>query len=108
MAITASGYELHPQPGYGETRRFEYARAATPPCMAAVAALPEVTDRHPAGMTPIQATLTTDALDALLCPHRAPAGDVRVTWTQDNHGVRVHADGVVEVTPPSTEGPSAT
>lgn len=102
--MTESGYELHPQPCYGETFRFEYDRATTPPGTAAVAALSEVTDRHPTDMTPIQAALNADALEALLYPHHAPDGDVRVTWTQDRHTVSVHTDGVVEVTPPSTEG----
>lgn len=99
MIVTESGYELQAKPPDGGTYRFEYDRATTPASMAAISTLSEVTGRPPTDLDPIEATLATDALDALLRPRAGRDGDVQVIWTQEAHTVSIHSGGVVEVTP---------
>lgn len=105
MIATEAGFELdsvqyHPN---SETYRFEYDQNTTPPGMAVVAALSEVTDTDPTALEPIHASVDTDALHTLVEDRDGANGDVQVTWTHEEYTVTVHSYGVVAVAP-SGEG----
>lgn len=101
MRTTQAGFELrsgtyHPESG---THRFEYDPDATPPSMAVVAALSEVTGIDQFELEPLGATVDTDALDALVRVGDARGSDLRVTLSREGHTVTVASNGVVTVGP---------
>jgi len=101
MSTTRAGFELcsgtyHPESG---THRSGYDLDATPPSMAVVAALSEVTGIDPLELGPLGASVDTDTLDAPVRVRDASEGDLRVTFPPENRTVTVASDDVVTVGP---------
>ena len=105
MASTRAGFELISvtNPQDSEAYRFEYAQETTPASMAVVAALSEAIDVDPSDLEPLNESVDTDALDALVRVRGAMNGDVHVTFTHEERVITVYSYGVIAVTPTEHE-----
>ena len=101
MSSTRAGYELGSESYNLEsgTHRFEYDQEETPPSMAIVTALSEVMDVDPMELEPLQESVDTEALDALVYAQPTATSDVEITLSLKDYTVTVHSYGVVTVTP---------
>ncbi|WP_232686706.1 HalOD1 output domain-containing protein [Halobacterium zhouii] len=86
--------------GQPETHRFKFDQGGTPPSLAVVASLSEVTERDPIDIEPLNTAVDPDALDSLLHFDDTPDEGVSVSFTLEAYTVAVYSDGVVEITPP--------
>ena len=105
MPSTRAGFELGSvtnQPD-SEAYRFEYDQETTPASMAVVVALSEAIDVDPLDLEPLNESVDTDALDALVRVRGAMNGDVHVTFTHEERVITISSYGVIAVTPPGNE-----
>jgi hypothetical protein len=100
MVVTLAGVELEPLESSAdvERHRFEYDQNTTVASMAVVAALSEVSGTDPLTLTPLQATLETDALDAIVSGRDDGTADIEITFHVATYAVTVSSDGVVDIT----------
>lgn len=87
------------------TVRTQFDQEKTPPSMAVIATLAEVTGLDPVDLDPLYSTIDPDALDSLVCVRNGSHGDSHVSFRHENHSITVQSYGVVTVTPES--GPTA-
>lgn len=101
MIATETGFALESVTDHPDSKsvRFEFDQDATPASMAVVAALSEVMETDSMALEPLQATVDTDALNAVVRNRNTANGDVHVTLTHGEHVVTVHSYGIVAVTP---------
>ncbi len=81
-----------------KTVRSQFSQGKTPASIAVVETLSEVLDADPVELAPLNDTMDTDALDALVRVRNKMRGDTHITFVHDGHTITVHSYGVVEVT----------
>jgi len=102
MAATVSGVGVESVEYSHDERsvRTQFAQEKTPPSLAIIATLADVMDTEPVELSPLQSTVDTEALDALVQVRSGTTGDIHVTFTHEGYEIRVHSYGVVTVTHP--------
>jgi hypothetical protein len=77
--------------------RTQFDQERTPASMAVIATLSEVMNTDPVELDPLQSTVDTDALDAIVQVRPGTDSDVRVTFTHHGHEITVRSYGVVTI-----------
>jgi hypothetical protein len=82
-----------------EAIRTQFDQEKTSASIAVIATLADILDTDPAELEPLQSTVDTDALDALVRVRNGANGDIHVAFTHEDHAITVHSYGVVAITP---------
>jgi len=85
------------------TVRTQFDQETTPASMAVIATLAEVMDTDPVELRPLYSTVDPEALDALVQVRDSTTGDIHITFTHEDHQIRVHSYGVITITPPELD-----
>ena len=87
------------------TVRSQFDQEKTPPSMAVIATLADVMGVDPVELDPLYSTIDPEALDSLVRVRNRTSGDIRVSFTHENHAITVHSYGLVTIAP--KRGPAA-
>ena len=101
-AIGVDALEYDPESG---TVRTLFDPEQIPTSTAVIATLAEVMDADPVELDPLYATVEPDALDAIVRVRTGTTGDLKVSFTHEDHAITVSSYGVITIT--SAEEPLA-
>lgn len=66
--------------------------------MAVIATLADAMGVDPVDLDPLYSTIDLDALDSIVRVRDRTSGDIRVSFTHENHAITVQSYGVVTIT----------